>query len=152
MKLSTRSRYGTRMMLYLARNGEQSPVQLHEIASHESISVKYLEQLIIPLKKANLVTSVRGAKGGHRLARSPDKITIGDVVRAVERQTELVECLSHPQMCERAETCPARPVWNMPTRAMYQVLDSLSLSDVVQTEQALMKGQSKGEWPCIRKK
>lgn len=152
MKLSTRSRYGTRMMLYLARNGEQRPVQLHEIASHESISVKYLEQLIILLKKAKLVTSVRGAKGGHMLARTPDKITIGEIVRAVEGQTELVECLSDPRMCERAENCLARAVWKTATQAMYRVLDSVTLSDVVQTKQASDKAEGKGEKVCIRKK
>ena len=89
MKLSTRSRYGTRMMLDLAQRYDDGPVQIGDIAKRQDISVKYLEQLIIPLKKAKYVTSVRGPKGGHMLAKSPEKITVGEIVELLEGGTSL---------------------------------------------------------------
>ena len=79
MKLSTRSRYGTRMMLDLAQHYKDGPVQIGQIAKRQDISVKYLEQLIIPLKKVNFIKSTRGPKGGHMLAKSPKEITIGQI-------------------------------------------------------------------------
>ena len=80
MKLSTRSRYGTRILLELARSGEKAPVQVSEISRRQEIPAKYLEQLIRTLKQAELVTSVRGPKGGHLLAKSPENITLGQIV------------------------------------------------------------------------
>ena len=84
MKLSTRSRYGTRMVLDLAKRFNEGPVRIRDISEREGISVKYLEQLVIPLKQANFIKSIRGPKGGHMLARSPEEITVGDVVKALE--------------------------------------------------------------------
>ena len=85
MKLSTRSRYGTRLVLDMARHYQQGPIQLGAIARRQNISVKYLEQIIIPLKKSNYVTSVRGAKGGHLLAKAPEEITVGEIVSLLEK-------------------------------------------------------------------
>jgi Rrf2 family protein len=87
MKLSTRSRYGTRILVDLARNKDKGPIQIGEISKRQDISVKYLEQLIRPLKKAKLVTSVRGPKGGHLLAENPENISLGQVVRLFEGQS-----------------------------------------------------------------
>jgi Rrf2 family protein len=80
MKLSTRSRYGTRILVDLARNKDKGPIQIGEISKRQDISVKYLEQLIRPLKKAKLVTSVRGPKGGHLLAEEPENISLGQII------------------------------------------------------------------------
>jgi len=103
MKLSTRSRYGTRLLVDLARSQEKGPVQISEISNRQNISVKYLEQIIRPLKEAELVTSVRGAKGGHMLAKRPEEITLGQIVRLFEGQTDLVACVSHPENCSMAD-------------------------------------------------
>lgn len=130
MKLSTRSRYGTRMMLDLAQHYDDGPVQIGEIAKRQDISVKYLEQLIIPLKKANYITSVRGPKGGHVLARSPEEITVGEVVKLLEGGINLADCLENPDICDRSETCVTRSIWETATRAMSQVLNSMTLSDI----------------------
>ena len=111
MKLSTRSRYGTRMMLDLAQHYDDGPVQIGEIAKRQDISVKYLEQLIIPLKKANYITSVRGPKGGHVLAKSPEEITVGEVVKLLEGGINLSDCLENPDICDRSETCVTRSIW-----------------------------------------
>ena len=92
MKLSTRSRYGTRLLLDIAQHYNQGPIQLGDIAGRQDISVKYLEQIIIPLKKAHLIETVRGPKGGHLLARPPEEITVAEVVALMEEGASLVEC------------------------------------------------------------
>ena len=131
MKLSTRSRYGTRLLLDMAQRYEQGPIQLGAIAKRQEISVKYLEQLIIPLKRAQYVKSVRGSRGGHMLAKSPDEITVGEVVRLLEGGGRLVDCAENPETCARAAQCLTRRVWKEATRAMYDKLNSFTLSDVL---------------------
>jgi len=131
MKLSTRSRYGTRIVLELARHFGESPTQVSEIAKVQQIPVKYLEQLIRTLKQADLITSVRGSKGGHQLNKQPDKITVGQIVRLFEGQTDLVECVSLPEKCQRAEDCRVRSVWIDATEAMYEKLDGITIADLL---------------------
>jgi Rrf2 family iron-sulfur cluster assembly transcriptional regulator len=131
MKLSTRSRYGTRMMLDVAEHGQKGPVQMRDIAKRQGISVKYLEQLIIPLKKANYINSVRGPKGGHRLARPPEQITIGAIVDVLEGGIDLCDCIENAKACESFRRCLARPVWRRATRAMYDQLNAVTLADIL---------------------
>ena len=131
MKLSTRSRYGTRMMLDLAQHYGESPVQIGEIARRQDISVKYLEQLIIPLKKAKYIKSVRGPKGGHVLAKPPEKITVGEIVELLEGGINLADCIENPDTCGRSDTCLTRGIWKTATKAMKQELNSITLSDMV---------------------
>lgn len=118
-------------MVDLARHQNQGPVQIGEISKRQDISVKYLEQLIRPLKKAELVTSVRGPKGGHMLAEKPEKITLGQVVRLFESQTELVECISHPERCHMSEDCQVRLAWKDATRVLYEKLDATTIADLM---------------------
>jgi Rrf2 family protein len=132
MKLSTRSRYGARILMDLARNHGQGPVQIGEISKRQDISVKYLEQLIRPLKQANLVTSVRGPKGGHLLAEKPEEITLGQIVRLFEGQSELVECISNPEKCSMSDDCQVRLAWGDATRVLYEKLDSTTIADLVE--------------------
>lgn len=131
MKLSTRSRYGTRMMLDLAQHYDQGPVQIGDISRREDISVKYLEQLIIPLKKANFIKSVRGPKGGHMLAKTPEEITVGDIVRILEGGINLSDCIENPEICDRTTSCLTRGVWEEATKAMYDKLNSATLSKMI---------------------
>ncbi len=131
MKLSSRSRYGTRMMLDLAQHYDQGPVQISDIAKRQDISPKYLEQLVIPLKKANYVKSVRGPKGGHMLAMSPDEITVGEIVELLEGEINLSRCIEDPDICERSQTCLTRGIWERATRAMYDELNSMTLSAMI---------------------
>ncbi|HAA03607.1 MAG TPA: hypothetical protein DCZ69_11425 [Syntrophobacteraceae bacterium] len=133
MKLSTRSRYGTRLVLDMAERYEQGPVQLGAIAKRQDISVKYLEQLIIPLKRAQYVKSVRGVKGGHMLAKSPDQITVGEIVALLEGGGKLVDCTESPEICNRSERCLTRLVWREATQAFYDKLNSVTLSDLLKT-------------------
>jgi Rrf2 family iron-sulfur cluster assembly transcriptional regulator len=134
MKLSTRSRYGTRMVLDLARRYDEGPVRIGDIAAREGISAKYLEQLIIPLKQAKFIKSVRGPKGGHMLTRPPERITVGEVVKVLERGTTLTECVEHPEKCEKYQNCMTRNIWKAASRAMYEKLDSMTFSGMLLEE------------------
>jgi Rrf2 family protein len=130
MKLSTKSRYGTRLLMDLARHYDQGPVQISAISRRQDISVKYLEQIIRWLKGAKLISSVRGPKGGHMLARRPEEITLGQVVRLFEGQSELVECISHPERCTMSDDCRVRLAWQEATRALYEKLDTTTIADL----------------------
>lgn len=132
MKLSTRSRYGTRLLLDMAQHYNQGPIQLGEIAKRQNISVKYLEQIIIPLKKAHLIDSVRGPKGGHTLAKPPQEITVAEIVALLEEGVGLVECTEHAEVCGRAGTCPTRLIWREASRAMLDTLKSITLADLAE--------------------
>ena len=131
MKLSTRSRYGARILVDLARNRDQGPVQIGEISKRQDISVKYLEQLIRPLKKAKLVSSVRGPKGGHLLAEKPENISLGQIVRLFEGQSDLVECVSFPEKCPMSDDCQVRVAWREATEVLYEKLDATTISDLM---------------------
>jgi Rrf2 family protein len=131
MKLSTRSRYGTRLLLDMAENYNNGPIHLMKIAQRQGISVKYLEQIIIPLKKAQYVKSVRGPKGGHILAKPPEEITVGEIVALLEEGASLVECSYNDSVCARSETCPTRHIWREAAQAMFGRLESITLADLL---------------------
>jgi Rrf2 family protein len=136
MKLSTRSRYGTRLMLDMAEHYNDGPIHLMKIAQRQGISVKYLEQIIIPLKKAQYIKSLRGPKGGHVLAKPPEEITVGEIVAVLEEGDSLVECSQNAGVCERSSICPTRKVWQEAAAAMFAKLESVTLADLVNKTQA----------------
>jgi Rrf2 family iron-sulfur cluster assembly transcriptional regulator len=140
MKLSTRSRYGTRLLLDMAQHYEQGPIQLGDIAKRQDISVKYLEQIIIPLKKANFVLSVRGPKGGHFLAKPPEDITLGEIIALLEEGPSLAECSEHAEVCRRSATCPTRPIWKEAAQAMFDKLHAITLADLAERARAGAQG------------
>ncbi|MGB7911873.1 MAG: Rrf2 family transcriptional regulator [Desulfobaccales bacterium] len=131
MKLSAKSRYGTRLMLDMAQHYEQGPIHLAQVARRQGISVKYLEQIIIPLKKADYIRSVRGPKGGHALALAPEEITVGEIVALLEKGTSLAECAHNDKVCERSQTCLTRWLWKEAGRALFDKLYSITLADVM---------------------
>ena len=131
MKLTKKTRYGTRLLLDLAQHQHEGAVQMREISIRQNISVKYLEQIIRPLKKANFVKSFRGPKGGHMLAKKPEKITLGDITRLFEDQPELVDCISEPEMCPKSDDCVVRLGWQKATIALYKELDSISIANLL---------------------
>jgi Rrf2 family protein len=118
-------------MVDLAQHYNEGPVQLGKIATRQDISIKYLEQLIVPLKKANLIKSVRGPKGGHMLSKSPSNIKIGEIVAVLENGINLTQCLEKPGRCDRAQDCKTRDIWEMATKAMYDKLNSVKLSEII---------------------
>jgi len=137
MRLSTRSRYGTRMMQDLAQHYDKGPVRIAEIAKRQDMPVKYLEQLIIPLKQGNFIKSVRGPKGGHMLARPPEEITVGQIVKALESGIELVGCIENPGECERSGRCLTRGIWEDASKALYDKLNSITLSNMLEMEKGV---------------
>jgi Rrf2 family protein len=138
MKLSTKTRYGTRILVELAQNRDQGVLQVSKIASSTKIPVKYLEQLLRALKQAGLVKTVRGSRGGHILAENPEEISLGKVVRMFEGQTDLVECVSYPENCDMAPECLVRRVWHEATSVLYKKLDGISIADLT-SEKKLAK-------------
>jgi Rrf2 family protein len=120
------------MMVDLAQHYDKGPVQIGDIAKRQDISVKYLEQLIIPLKKADYIRSVRGPKGGHMLTRPPEEITVGEIVKILEGGIDLSGCIENPDACERTERCLTRGVWEEATKAMYEKLNSTTLSKMIE--------------------
>ena len=131
MKLSTRSRYGTRILIDIACNQNAGPVQVSKIAKRQNISVKYLEQLIRPLKKEKYLNSIRGPKGGYVLEMAPEQITLGQIVRLFEKQADLVECVSAPDVCPMSPDCRVRLAWRDATQAMCERLDATTIADLM---------------------
>ena len=109
MKLSTKGRYATRIMLCISRLQGDLPVPKKRIAEQEGISTDYIEQIIVPLKNAGLVNSVRGLRGGFRLAKDPSKITVYDILSASEGSINLVGCLA--EGCSNSDQCVVQRVW-----------------------------------------
>ncbi|HPF43889.1 MAG TPA: Rrf2 family transcriptional regulator [Syntrophomonadaceae bacterium] len=132
MKLSTKGRYGLRAMIDMAQHNDQNPVAAHLIAERQGISERYLEQLMVPLKRAGLVKSLRGSQGGYLLGKSPGDITAGEVIRVLEGPLAPVECVNeiNPETCERSDYCVTRNIWTEIRDAVAQVLDSYTLADL----------------------
>jgi Rrf2 family protein len=131
MKISTKFRYGARAMLELASRYGEGPIELKEIAKRENISLKYLEQVIIPLRTAGLVKSVRGSKGGYALAKPPSEICLNDVVEILEGPVNLVECLRDPKVCQKSSSCVTRDIWKEVSDAIYGIFHSITLEEMV---------------------
>lgn len=131
MRLSTRTRYAVRAMLELALNKSNAPVQLRTIASHQDISIKYLEQLMATLKTAGFVRSVRGSKGGYILAKPPNQIKLDRLFNCLEGPGTIVECIENNSFCNRAADCAPRLLWAQLQAAMMRVLKSTTLQDLV---------------------
>ena len=131
MKLSTRGRYGTRVLLDLALRNDKEPVPLKEIAQRQQISVLYIEHIITPLIAAGIIRSTRGARGGIQLIKLPQDIKLSEVMGLLEGSIAPVDCINDPKVCERSEICATRDVWIELKKAMDGVLESKTLMDLV---------------------
>jgi Rrf2 family cysteine metabolism transcriptional repressor len=139
MKLSTRTRYGTRALLELALHRGQEPVFLKDIARQQQISLPYLEHLIAPLIAGGIIRSTKGPKGGVSLARNPENIKLSEIAQLLEGPMAPVECVDHPEICNRSGACVTRDIWIRLKEAMDGVLGSTTLQNLV--EQQKKKGQ-----------
>jgi Rrf2 family protein len=139
MKISTRARYGLRLMVDLAVKHGKGPILLKDVSRSQEISEKYLSQIIIPLKTAGLVKSFRGAHGGYTLQRDPAKINLLEVVSALEGDLSLVECVASPTSCSRTDICVTQEVWHQVSRAMVSTLAGITLADLATRLNALPK-------------
>ncbi len=133
MKISTKGRYATRVMLDLALNNTGESIKVKDIAARQGISEKYLEQIISVLNKAGYVKSIRGAQGGYRLAKAPEEYTIGMILRLTEGSMAPVACLEDgAEECERCDTCETLEVWQQLYDAINQVIDQITIADLVE--------------------
>lgn len=131
MKVSSRFRYGLRLLVDLAANYKKGPVLLKDIARCEKISKKYLEQIVITLRAAGIIAAIRGSKGGYFLTKSPKRIKIIDVYKILEGQFSPVDCLDNKRICSLAETCPTRPLWTLLSASIKKTFKDVTLADLL---------------------
>ena len=137
MRITTWAEYGLICSLHLARRVNDGPVSGREIAALEKLPADYVEQILLRLRRAEIVKSTRGARGGYSLAGSPEEITVRDVIQASELETFDLHCVSHPvdtDRCSSSHECSIRPVWVMLQRRIDDVLASVHLSDLLHDE------------------
>jgi len=134
MRLSTRGRYGTRILLDLAFHGGMEPVPLKDIAQRQQISLQYLEHLITPLIAGGLVRSTRGARGGVSLTKPAEEIRLSEVIQLLEGSVAPVGCADDPRACSRSELCVTRDIWVELKKAINGVLQSTTLHDLVERQ------------------
>ena len=135
MKISTKGRYGLRMMIDIAMNQNEGPVSVRDIARRQSLSDKYLEQIITQANKAGLLKSIRGAGGGYQLSRPAKDISVGEILRVMEGSLSPVECVrgrgEEPAPCQNAGECATYELWRDIKTAVDQVIDNRSLQDMI---------------------
>lgn len=134
MRLSTRSRYAVRALLDLARHGDERPILVREIAEREDISVRYLEQLLLPLKAAGIVRATRGANGGFTLAKKPSEINLREIIQIMEGSTGFTECTDNKDICPRSDSCVLRDSWIEVTDAANKVMEATTLQLLVERQ------------------
>ena len=142
MKLSTRGRYGVRLMLDLALHYGEGPILLKDIAERQGISEKYLWQLINPLKTTGLVNSLRGAHGGYVLGKAPEAISLKTILQILEGPLCLVDCVDNPALCERSLSCISRDIWGVASKNMQQTLEDTTLAAMVERQKEKLKNET----------
>lgn len=136
MKLSTRSRYGTRAMLEIARCYNKNPINRKDIIRHQRIPTEYLANILLTLKGRGLINTSRGASGGYSLSRPPSKVTLYHIVEALEGSIAPVECVENAARCRKSAQCVVRKAWTRLHDAQLGVLRSISLQDLLEMEKA----------------
>lgn len=131
MKISTRGRYALRLMIDLAMNDEGNPIRIKDVAERQGISDKYLEQIIGVLNKAGYVKSVRGPQGGYMLKKRAEEYSVGMILRLTEGSLSPVLCVEDLEECDRQKGCATFPLWKKINDAINEVVDSVTLKDLV---------------------
>lgn len=132
MMISTKGRYALKIMIDLAENAGERPVNIKSVSKRQDISVKYIEQIISSLVKAGFVKSVRGSQGGYFLTRSPEQYSVGEILRAAEGDISPVECVSTDKTpCSKENICLLRPLWKELDEAVNHVVDNHTLKDIM---------------------
>ncbi len=147
MRVTTWAEYGLIVAVHLARRGADTPVPARELAGDEGLPADYVEQILLKLRRAGIVKSARGARGGYALARSPGDVSVRDVIEAAEHRTFEVNCdrhQVHPARCGPGGECSIRPVWRALRQRIDDLLESVSLADLARGEAAVeeLVGQS----------
>lgn len=137
MRITTLAEYGVICALHLAKRVDDGPITGREIAAAERLPVDYVEQILLRLRRADIVKSTRGAHGGYALARPAADISVRNVIAASELTTFDLHCVSHPvaeERCSAAHECSIRPVWQMLQQKIDEVLEGVRLSDLLHQE------------------
>ena len=129
MKISTKGRYGLRAMVDLTEHQNEGAIPLREISERQKISIQYLEQIFATLRKSDLVKSIRGVNGGYILNKSPEKITVGDIIIVLEGPLAPVDCLIENE-CDLIDDCVTHNVWRKVQNSIEDVLDSITLQQL----------------------
>lgn len=137
MKISTKGRYALRMLIDLAEHRDDGYIALKDIAARQNVSKKYLEQIIPILNRADILLANRGFQGGYKLAKAPEKYTVGEILRLTEGSLSPVACLDQePIECKKSAECPTLPIWKGLKKVICDYLDGITLQDIVD-EQAV---------------
>ncbi|MBQ9368576.1 MAG: Rrf2 family transcriptional regulator [Victivallales bacterium] len=132
MKISTKGRYGLRILIDLATHDTQKPRLVRDIAESQQISEKYISRLIIDLRRARLVRSVRGVKGGFFLARSPKEITLLDILETMEGTLSIVDCVMAPEKCTHNADCTARGIWQKLNDGIRELMRNITFEQILE--------------------
>jgi len=133
MKVNTKVRYGLRAILQIAANHGGDPVPISAIAETQEISGKYLEQVVGTLRRADLIRSRKGVKGGYTLTKEPADINLWEIINALDSHTSLVDCVLEPDVCERSDACLTRSIWTLLSARMKEFWSSFTLEDLIRT-------------------
>jgi Rrf2 family protein len=131
MKISARSRYATRILIDLAMNEEDAPVRTTSISERTGITVQFIEQILKPLRQAELVTSKRGATGGYHLNKPASELSLGEIIRIMEGPLALTDCCDDADLCNRSGSCLTRAAWRRVSAVLANALDSIKLFDII---------------------
>ncbi|BFR48290.1 Rrf2 family transcriptional regulator [Nitratidesulfovibrio sp. HK-II] len=138
MKLAAKTRYAARILLALAMHGEDAPMTTTALSQHTGVTVQFIEQILKTLKRGGLTRSSRGASGGHMLARTPEDITLGEIVRLMEGGIQLTVCCSgDANACARRASCLTRSAWVRASQALERSLEETTLATLMEGEQPL---------------
>lgn len=135
MKLSTKGRYATRVLLDLALHQGEEPVPLRDIARRQQLSLRYLEHLVAPLIAGGMIRSTRGPKGGVSLVRPPEEVGLDEVIQLLEGSLAPVECVDNPEVCSRSDYCATRDTWSEMKKALEGVLRSTTLLNLAERQE-----------------
>ncbi len=141
MKLSTKITYGVRALFDIAYHSSGLPAKVSDIARRQGISARYIEQIFINFKKKGIIKTVRGPKGGYLLAKPADEITLGEIIRSIEGEIELVSCKPSPDKgsaeCSIKQQCVTAPIWNELNLKVASFFDSITIEDLCKKGEAL---------------
>ena len=135
MKISTKGRYGLRILIDLATHDPSRPRLLRDIAQSQQISEKYISRLVLDLRRAKLIRSVRGMKGGFHLMKAPEEITLLEILETMEGPISVVDCVHSPAKCRRHELCPSRDIWVQLNNGIRELTRQITLEDILNTYQ-----------------
>jgi Rrf2 family protein len=140
VRITTWAEYGLICALHLAKRAGEGPITGRDIAARERLPADYVEQILLRLRRAGLVNSTRGARGGYMLSKAPEDISVREVIAASELATFDLHCVSHPvgeERCSEAQSCSIRPVWMLLQRKIDDVLESVHLGDLLVDERTV---------------